>query len=42
MYMPTDSTSIYVMDSCDERLKEDAAIIIMLTFRVKGKRVFAG
>ena len=28
--MPTDSTSIYVMDSCYERLKEDVAICLLL------------
>ena len=37
VYMPTDSTSISVMDSCYERLKED-----VLSFREKGKVVFLG
>ena len=32
--MPTDSTSVSVMDSCYERLKED-----VLSFREKGKVV---
>ena len=35
VYMPTDSTSVSVMDSCYERLKED-----VLSFREKGKVVF--
>ena len=33
-YMPTDITSIFVVDSCYERLKED-----VLSFREKGKVV---
>ena len=33
MYMPTDSTSVSVMDSCYERLKD------VLSFREKGKLV---
>ena len=37
VYMPTDSTSISVMDSCYERLKED-----VLSFREKGKVVLLG
>ena len=37
VYMPTDSTSISVMDSCYERLKED-----VLSFREKGKVVLFG
>ena len=35
--MPTDSTSISVMDSCYERLKED-----VLSLRAKGKVVLLG
>ena len=35
--MPTDSTSISVVDSCYERLKED-----VLSFREKGKVVLLG
>ena len=35
--MPTDSTSVSVMDSCYERLKED-----VLSFREKGKVVLLG
>ena len=35
--MPTDSTSIYVVDSCYERLKED-----VLSFKEKGKIVLLG
>ena len=35
--MPTDSTSIFVMDSCYERLKED-----VLSFREKGEVVLLG
>ena len=37
MYMPTDSASISVVDSCYERLKED-----VLSFREKGKVVLLG
>ena len=37
VYMPTDSTSISVVDSCYERLKED-----VLSFREKGKFVLLG
>ena len=37
VYMPTDSASIYVVDSCYERLKED-----VLSFREKGKVVLLG
>ena len=37
VYMPTDSTSISIMDSCYERLKED-----VLSFREKGKVVLLG
>ena len=37
VYMPTDSTSVAVLDTCDERLKED-----MLSFREKGKIVLLG
>ena len=37
VYMPTDSTSISVMDSCYERLKED-----VLSLRAKGKVVLLG
>ena len=37
VYMPIDSTSISVVDSCYERLKED-----VLSFREKGKGCFAG
>ena len=35
--MPTDSTSVSVMNSCYERLKED-----VLSFREKGKVVLLG
>ena len=35
--MPTDSTSISVVDSCYERLKED-----VLSFKEKGKVVLLG
>ena len=35
--MPTDSTSVSVMDSCYEKLKED-----VLSFREKGKVVLLG
>ena len=37
VYMPTDSTSVSVMESCYERLKED-----VLSFRENGKGCFAG
>ena len=37
VYMPTDNTSVYVMVSCYERLKED-----VLSFREKGKVVLLG
>ena len=37
VYMPTDSTSVAVLDTCYERLKED-----VLSFREKGKIVFLG
>ena len=37
VYMPTSSTSVSVMESCYERLKED-----MLSFREKGKVVLLG
>ena len=37
VYMPTDSTSIFAVDSCYERLKED-----VLSFRDKGKVVLLG
>ena len=37
MYIPTDSTSVSVMDSCYERLKED-----VLSFREKEKVVLPG
>ena len=37
VYMPTDSTSVSVMDGCYERLKED-----VLSFREKGKVVLLG
>ena len=37
VYMPTDSTSVSVMESCFERLKED-----VLSFREKGKVVLLG
>ena len=37
VYMPTDSTSISVMDSCSERLKKD-----VFSFREKGKVVLLG
>ena len=37
VYMPTDSTSVSVMDSCYERLKED-----VLSFREKGNVVLLG
>ena len=37
VYMPTVSTSVSVMDSCYERLKED-----VLSFRAKGKVVLLG
>ena len=37
MYRPTDSTSVSVMDSCYERLKED-----VLSFREKEKVVLPG
>ena len=37
VYMPIHSTSISVVDSCYERLKED-----VLSFREKGKGCFAG
>ena len=37
VYMPTDSTSLSVMESCFERLKED-----VLSFREKGKVVLLG
>ena len=37
VYMPTDSTSVSVMDSCYEMLKED-----VLSFREKGKVVLLG
>ena len=37
VYMPTDSTSISVVDNCYERLKED-----VLSFREKGKVVLLG
>ena len=37
VYMPTDSTSVTVLDTCYERLKED-----VLSFREKGKVVLLG
>ena len=37
VYIPTDSTSISVVDSCYERLKED-----VLSFREKEKVVLLG
>ena len=37
VYMPTDSTSVFVVDSCYERLKED-----VLSFKEKGKVVLLG
>ena len=37
VYMPTDTSSISVVDSCYERLKED-----VLSFREKGKVVLLG
>ena len=37
VYMLTDSTSIFVLDSCYERLKED-----VFSFREKGKIVLLG
>ena len=37
VYMPTDSTSVVVLDTCYERLKED-----MLSFREKGKVILLG
>ena len=37
VYMPTDSTSVAVLDTCYERLKED-----VLSFREKGKVVLLG
>ena len=37
VYMPTDSISIFVVDSCYERLKEDVLIVFG-----KGKGCFAG
>ena len=37
VYIPTDSTSVSVMDSCYERLKED-----VLSFREKRKVVLMG
>ena len=37
VYMPTDSASISVVDSCYERLKED-----VLSFKEKGKVVLLG
>ena len=37
VYMPTDSTSISLVDSCYERLKED-----VLSFREKEKVVLLG
>ena len=37
VYMPTDSTSVSVMDSCYERLKED-----VLSFKEKRKVVLLG
>ena len=39
VYMPTDSTSVSVMESCYERLKEDVHV---LSFREKGKVVLLG
>ena len=37
VYMPTDSTNVFVMDGCYERLKED-----VFSFREKGKVVLLG
>ena len=37
VYIPTDSTSIFVVDSCHERLKDD-----VLSFRKKGKVALLG
>ena len=37
VYMPTDSTSVAVLDACYERLKED-----VLSLREKGKVVLLG
>ena len=37
VYMPTESTSVSVMDSCYERLKED-----VLSFKEKEKVVWLG